>query len=78
MIINIKVKLGSGKQEIIKLNDKEYEVYVKQPPENNKANIEIIKLLRRYFKKDIRIVKGFKTRKKLVEIKGIDKQWEND
>jgi uncharacterized protein (TIGR00251 family) len=68
MIINIKVKPNSGKQEIVK-TDKEYVIYLKSVPEDNNANIELIKMLKNYFKKEVRIKSGFTSRKKVVEIK---------
>ncbi len=68
MIIHIKVYPGSGKEEIIKINNNEYKVCLKKPAENNKANIELIKLLSKYFKTQVRIVKGLKSRNKIIEI----------
>ena len=80
MKIKIKVKPNSGRQEIVEKekekNDldknkekyKEYVVYLKSIPENNKANLELIKLLKRYFKKEVKIVSGFNSRNKMVDI----------
>ncbi len=67
MIIKIRAKPNSERQEIV-ANDKEYVVYLKSAPENNKANIELIKLLTRYFKKEIKIKTGKTSRNKLIEI----------
>ncbi len=67
MEINVIAKPNSGKQEI----EKKGEVYVvrlKSAPENNKANLELIKLLKRYFGKEVRIKRGFSSRKKAIEI----------
>ena len=69
MIINIKVKPSSGKQEIKELSNNQYTVNLKSPPEDNKANLELIKLLKKHFKKDIKIIKGKKSRNKIIEIK---------
>ena len=81
MIINLKVRPHSGRQEIKKISgsetptktqrvsDKNYLVYLKSSPENNKANIELIKLLRRYFDKDVRIINGKSSMRKTVEVK---------
>lgn len=71
MILKIKVKPNSDKQEIIRVSDDEYAVNLKKPAENNKANIELLKLLKEYFKitaGDIKIIKGLKSRNKIVEI----------
>ena len=72
MIINIKVKPNARKQEIIK-TENHYQVKLKQQAKDNKANLELIKLLRKYFKKDIKIIKGLTSRNKVVEIKDADK-----
>jgi uncharacterized protein len=71
MIINVRVKPNSSKQEVKKIEDKSYVVSLKKPAEDNKANIELIKLLKKHFKvpvKDIKIIKGLKSRNKIVEI----------
>ena len=51
MKIKIKVKPNSGKQEVIKQDDF-YSIKLKSSAQDNKANIELIKLLKKYFKKD--------------------------
>ncbi|MCX6749246.1 MAG: DUF167 domain-containing protein [Candidatus Pacearchaeota archaeon] len=68
MIIKIKVHPNAGRQEIVK-DDEGYAVYLKSVPEDNKANIELIKMLKKHFGKDARIKSGFTSRKKLVEVK---------
>lgn len=68
MKINIRVKTNSGKQEIKKISEDEYNVFVKSAPENNKANIEVEKILGRYFKKDAKIIRGKTQKKKVVEV----------
>ena len=69
MIIKVKVYASSGKKKIVKLSDNEYKVYLKAIAENNKANIELIKLLSKYFKtQDIKIIRGKTSSKKEVEI----------
>ena len=68
MKINVKVKPNSGREEVKKLNDKEFLVYLKKPAENNKANVELCKLLQRYFKRKVRIKSGFTSKNKIVEI----------
>ena len=49
MIINVKVKPNSNKQEVESFGGNRYLVYVKSPPENDKANIELINLLSKHF-----------------------------
>ena len=69
MIIKIKVRPNSAKQEMIKISENEYKISLKEKAEDNKANKELIKLLKKYFKKDTKIIKGMKSRDKIVEIK---------
>ncbi|MDO8460658.1 MAG: DUF167 domain-containing protein [Nanoarchaeota archaeon] len=68
MIIQVKVYPSSGREEIVKISEKEYKVYLKKPAENNKANIELLKLLKRHFKVDSKIIKGLRSRNKFIEI----------
>jgi len=68
MILQIKVYPSSGKEEILKISDSEYKVHLKKPAEDNKANFELLKLLKRHFKKEVKIVKGLTSRNKIIEI----------
>ena len=43
-------------------------VKTKSQPENNKANLDVEKLLSEHFGREVKIVKGFKTRRKIVEV----------
>ena len=67
MIIKIRVKPNSSKQGVIKGNSG-YIVHLKSRPENNKANLEIVKLLKRYFGKQVQIKSGLTSRNKTVEV----------
>ena len=67
MKIKIKVKPNSGEQSVQKKGD-EYLVKLKSSPENNKANLELLKVLKKYFGKEVKIKSGFTSRKKIVEI----------
>jgi len=72
MLIKIKVFPGSKKDEIVMRKDDEFEVRVKEKAEEGKANKAVIKVLANYFKIDeskIRLIKGFKERSKIFEIK---------
>ncbi len=68
MIIKIKVKPNSKKQNIIK-KEEFYEIHLKSVPENNKANMDLIKILKKHFKKEIKIKSGFTSKNKIIEIK---------
>lgn len=68
MIINVKVKTSSGRQEIEKISDNDYKVFLKSPPEDGKANGELLRLLKKEFKKDVKIKSGKTSRNKIIEI----------
>lgn len=70
MIINVKVKTNSSKSEVV-LKDDIYIVGLHSSPEKGKANSELITILSKYFsvaKSQITIIKGEKSRKKIVVI----------
>ena len=72
MIIHVAVKPGSVEQEISKADDWNFVVKLKSRAEDNKANIELVKLLAKHFntaQKNISIIRGRKSRKKVVDIK---------
>ncbi len=72
MLISVKVRVKSGRQEVIEIvKDKEYEVYVKSEAEQNKANLEVIRLVAKYFNiqdSKVRLRRGLTSRKKIVEV----------
>lgn len=49
MSIKVKVKPNSGKRQIESFGNDMYLVYLKEPPENDRANIELINMLAKYF-----------------------------
>lgn len=67
MKIRVKVIPCSGEQSVKKVDDF-YVVKLKSSVENNKANMELVKFLRKYFKKQIKIKSGFTSRKKVLEV----------
>ena len=64
MRVEIKVKPQSKKSEI-QDNEGEYTAFLKSPPEDGKANLELLKLAKKYFGNPVKIILG-KTRKKKV------------
>lgn len=73
MILKVKVKPNSGKQEIINVRDREYVASLKESAEEGRANLELIRLLKKYLKgkydvHNIKIIKGLKSRNKIVQI----------
>lgn len=70
MKLNIRIQPNSKKQEIQQSIDGSIsKVFLKNPPKDNKANEELIKLLRKHFKKEVKIIKGFTSKRKLIEVK---------
>jgi uncharacterized protein len=70
MIIYINVKPNSSEEKIEKINEKEYNIWLKEKPIDGKANKALLKLLSKYFDvsfKNIKI-KNPSSRKKIVEI----------
>lgn len=71
MKINILTNTKAKKRRIDKINDDNYVAWIKAEPKNNAANAEIISLLSDYFNVDsskIKIIKGQKSRKKVINI----------
>jgi uncharacterized protein (TIGR00251 family) len=69
MRIKIKLHPNSSQEKIEEiLKDKEYEVWIREKPLDGKANEKLIKFLKKYFKKSIKIVSGLKSREKIIEI----------
>lgn len=69
MRVSIKLHPNSSQEKIIEVEkDKVYEVWIKEKPIDGKANLELIKFLKKYFKKNIKMIKGFNSREKIIEI----------
>jgi uncharacterized protein (TIGR00251 family) len=68
--IKVIVKTKSGKSEVVGFDEARnaYRVNVKAVPEQGKANIEVMKILKKYFKKDVKIISGFTSKEKLVQL----------
>ena len=71
-VIRVRVTAKSKKNEIRKLGDG-FKVYLTAPPVNGKANKALLEVLADYFslkKSQLDIVKGKKSKDKVVRIKG--------
>ena len=66
-MIKVVVKPNASKFAI-KKKDNYYIVSVKSVAENGKANMELIRELRKFFGRRVRIIRGVKSRKKIIEI----------
>lgn len=67
MQIKAKVHANSSKEEI-KKEGGDYEVWVKEKPIHGKVNIHLVKMFKKYFKKEVRIKSGLTSRNKIIEI----------
>jgi uncharacterized protein (TIGR00251 family) len=71
LTISVSVKPQAKKEAVTQVSASEYQVSVKAPPHDGKANLAVIKLLSEYFsvpKSQIKIVRGHTARKKLLAI----------
>lgn len=67
MKINVKLHPNSSQEKIEKV-DFGLEVWIKEKPIDGKANIKLEKILKKYFRKPVKIVSGLKSRNKVVEL----------
>lgn len=75
MKIFVKVKPKARQEKIEKIDDANFKVWVKEPPEKGRANQAVLKVLAEYFnanRSEINIVSGQTSRKKVVEINKIN------
>ena len=66
-IIKIKLKPNSKENKIVSKGTI-WEIKIKAPAFENKANIELIKFLGKELKKKVRIVRGMKSKEKIIEV----------
>lgn len=71
MKIYVNVKPGAKKVEVRKFEGNYFEISIKEPPIQGKANIGVINALSEYFKipkNRIILLKGFSSRTKVLEV----------
>ncbi len=71
MKISVKVKAGSSREKIEKIDGSNYAVWVKAKPTDGKANEAVIKALAGYFdiaKSRITLLTGHTSKQKIFEI----------
>lgn len=68
--LNVIVKPGAKKDEVVGWdgNKKALRVNIRAPAEDNKANIAVVKLFSKLAGKRARIVRGFKSREKVLRV----------
>ncbi|PIO08455.1 hypothetical protein COU59_01570 [Candidatus Pacearchaeota archaeon CG10_big_fil_rev_8_21_14_0_10_34_12] len=68
MKISVKVHPNSSQEKIKKINEKVYEMWIKEKPMDGKANAILTKLLKKYFNSEVKLVSGFNSRNKILEV----------
>lgn len=72
MRISVKVKAGSSRQKVEKIDNTNYAVWVRAKPADGKANEAVISALAEYFdiaKSNITLLKGHTSKHKILEVK---------
>ncbi len=70
MIINVRVAPKSSRN-LVKKENSHFKAYLTKPAQDNLANEQLIKLLSEFFnvrKYQVKIIKGHKSREKIIEI----------
>jgi uncharacterized protein (TIGR00251 family) len=73
IIIEVRVRTNSPRFSLSEKNG-EFFIEVTSPPQEGKANTEIVKSLRKLTGHDVEILKGLKSKNKLILIKGARKE----
>ncbi|EKE14955.1 MAG: hypothetical protein ACD_12C00223G0003 [uncultured bacterium] len=71
MKVFVKAKPGAKEEKIEKIDETHFVIIVKEPPVRGKANKAIIEVLAQYFKTNksaCRLISGFSSKNKIVEI----------
>ena len=72
MKISVRVKPNAKQEKTEKIGERDFSVWVKEKPQEGKANRAVIKALAEYFgipQADVALVKGQSSREKIFEIK---------
>jgi uncharacterized protein (TIGR00251 family) len=67
-ILKVKVIPNSSRSEVGKMLGDELKVKLMSPPEDGKANKELIKLLEKHFKASVEILSGHTSQHKVVKV----------
>lgn len=68
MKIKVRVHPNSSQEKIKQSSKDNYEVWIKEKPLDGRANAKLIKLLKKSFKKSIKITSGLSSNNKIVEV----------
>lgn len=68
----IKVVVGTNcTQEKIFYKNKTLHIKLKEKPLHNKANEELVRKLKKAFERPVYLIRGFKSKEKLIKVEGI-------
>ncbi len=73
MIVEVSVVPKAGRFRIEK--NSKIKVYLKSPPEGNKANLELIKEFGKLFGNPVKILSGAKSKKKKIQLPVTEAEW---
>ncbi len=65
--LEVRVKTNCNKNKII-LKEGKYFLELNAKPKNNEANIELVKFISKEFKVRVRIIRGLRSRIKLIDV----------
>lgn len=68
MYITVDVKPGKRVEAIEEIDKKHFLVHVKEPANKGKANKAVIKLLKYYFNKEVKLISGHTSSRKILEV----------
>ncbi|MFH1593745.1 MAG: DUF167 domain-containing protein [Candidatus Omnitrophota bacterium] len=71
MKLAVRVYPRSSREEVVKLKDGGLKVYMHTPAEGGKANKRLVEMIAEYLvakKSEVKIIKGRKSRNKIIEI----------
>lgn len=71
IIINVKVNPNSSKNELVKIDERNYRLRVMNPPVKGRANKEVIETLAKYFNitnNQVEILRGATGNYKIIKI----------
>lgn len=80
IILDIYVQPGSRKSQLVGLHGNALKIKISAPPEDGKANLEVIRFFRKLFllnKNQIEIISGERSRNKRLKIYNIDLNLKN-
>ena len=66
--ILVEVKAEAKEEKVEKIEDAHYLVWVKAPRNKGKANEAVLKSLKRFFKRQVRLVSGATSTTKIVDV----------